>query len=201
MTLPTPPYMSSDSATITTSPLIDNLIALRILYLLVTPFNEMPAYKMGIIDDKGNVLKRVSSMSPAERSAYTYLHRLIFRLKRIIEKVPVDNKKFLSYAAAFALIREYHDKQEPMAKDFELKLISEDVELTAQEVEFVQENIEKIKSNKYLKPFRMFSEEIAATAAVPANNIASTAGIEVPSPPILGLKKVLKRKDKNGNAR
>lgn len=200
MTTPTPPFMASDSNTITTSPVIDNLIALRILYLLVTPFKDMPAYRMGIIDEKGNVLKKYSQMSNVERSAYTYLHRLIFRLKRIIEKVPVENKKFLSYAAAFALIREHYNKPEPLSQDFELRLITEDVEVTTKDVEFIEENLEKIKSNKYLKSFRMFSEEGMTAAAVPANNIATTPGIDVPSPPVLGFKRVIRRK-KNGNPR
>ena len=38
---------------------VDNLIALRILYLLVTPFVKTKAYEYGIIDDKGNYLKKL----------------------------------------------------------------------------------------------------------------------------------------------
>ena len=50
-----------------------------------------------------------------EQNAYTILHRLVFRLKRIIEKVPIDNKKILSYAAALALIKECVDlNKEPL---------------------------------------------------------------------------------------
>jgi len=196
--IPPPPPMGSDSATITTSPVIDNLIALRILHLLVTPFNEMPAYKMGIIDEKGKVLMRVSQMTMAQRSAYTYLHRLVFRLKRIIEKVPVENKKFVSYAAAFALIREYHDKEEPLPTDYETRFLHEDVQVSTKDVEFV----ENFMSNKYLTPFKLFCEEMGtgSVSGVPANNIATTPGISLPDPPKLGAKKILRRK-KDGNIR
>ena len=37
---------------------VDSIIAYRILYLLVTPFDQTPAFKLGIIDAKGKELKR-----------------------------------------------------------------------------------------------------------------------------------------------
>ena len=39
---------------------IDAVIAYRVLKLLVTPFNKTQAYKMGIIDDKGNAKVEVT---------------------------------------------------------------------------------------------------------------------------------------------
>ena len=81
---------------------VDSIIAYRILKLLVTPFNKTDAFKLGIIDEKGQELKKMRDLhTTEERDAYTLLHRLVFRLKKIIEKVPVDNKKFLSLAAAY----------------------------------------------------------------------------------------------------
>ena len=86
---------------------IDNLITLRILRLLTTPFDKTDAFRLGIIDKDGNELKPISQLhTSAEQDAYSYLHRLVFRLKKIINKVPVDNKTFLSFAAAWALIKE-----------------------------------------------------------------------------------------------
>ncbi len=35
---------------------VDLLIAYRVIKLLVTPFRNSPAFKQGIIDDKGKVL-------------------------------------------------------------------------------------------------------------------------------------------------
>ena len=82
---------------------IDAAIVYRILKMLVTPFDKTDAFRLGIIDAKGKILKKaVQLKTTEERNAYTLLHRLVFRLKRIIEKVPIENKKFLSYAAAFA---------------------------------------------------------------------------------------------------
>ena len=64
---------------------VDSLIAYRILKLLVTPFDKTDAYKLGIIDAKGKELKRMQELNSVnERDAYTLLHRLVFRIKKII---------------------------------------------------------------------------------------------------------------------
>ena len=64
---------------------VDSVIALRILRILTTPFDQTDAYKLGIIDENGKELKRLSQLQQTnERDAYTILHRMIFRIKRII---------------------------------------------------------------------------------------------------------------------
>jgi len=91
---------------------VDSLIAYRILQLLVTPFENTDAYKLGIIDKRGKELVPMNKLnSVEERDAYTLLHRLVFRIKKIIEKVPIENKRLLSLAAAYSLIRECNEKQ------------------------------------------------------------------------------------------
>ena len=65
--------------------LVDSVIAYRILRMLTIPFIETDAYKLGIIDAKGKELIPMRSLnSVKERDAYTILHRMIFRIKRII---------------------------------------------------------------------------------------------------------------------
>ena len=89
------------------SRIVDNLIAYRILSMLVTPFDKTSAYRLGIIDERGKILRKMTELrTDEERTAYTYLHRLVFRLKRIIHMVPVESKNFLSFAAAVALVKE-----------------------------------------------------------------------------------------------
>jgi hypothetical protein len=86
---------------------VDSLIAFRILNMLVTPFENTEAFRLGIIDAKGKELKPMRDLNTVEeRDAYTLLHRLVFRLKRIINKVPIENKKLVSLAAAYSLVRE-----------------------------------------------------------------------------------------------
>ena len=89
------------------SKLIDNAITMRVLWMLTTPFDRTDAYRLGIIDKTGKEIKPISKLNTdVEREAYTYLHRLVFRLKRIIHMVPVESKNFLSFAAAVALVKE-----------------------------------------------------------------------------------------------
>lgn len=168
---------------------VDSVIAYRILKLLTTPFEETDAYKQGFIDATGKEIKKMSSSnSVSERDAYTILHRMIFRIKRIINKVPVENKKLASYAAALSLVKEQYEKGfEPINLE-ELYLDRLKTDLT-EDIQYVSENI----TAKRTFTFKQFTEE------VPANNAAATPGVAGFTPDTLGVPKgtkptVFKRK-------
>ena len=132
---------------------IDAAIVYRILKMLVTPFDKTDAFKLGIIDAKGNILKKsVQLKTTKERDAYTLLHRLVFRLKRIIEKVPVENKKFLSFAAAYALVRECYEKgTEPInLEEMFLDSLKQPHDTTL---------VEQFMADKYMMTLKQFMEE------------------------------------------
>lgn len=79
----------------------------RFLKLLVTPWEEMDAFKYGIIDQQGNILRKSSELKKdAERSSYTTFHRLVFNLKKLLNKVPLGKTRIASYAAALYLLKE-----------------------------------------------------------------------------------------------
>ena len=83
---------------------IDFLITYRVVKLLVTPFERQEAYKFGIIDDKGKVLKKYKTLkTEKERKSYTLLHRFVFNLKRILQRVGLGSK-LGSFAVALALL-------------------------------------------------------------------------------------------------
>lgn len=91
---------------------MDNLIALRLLYKLVTPFEQTNAFKLGIIDAKGKVLKPASTLkTEAERNAYNYLDRLIFNVKRLINKLPGGESKLKNLTAAYFMVREKYENK------------------------------------------------------------------------------------------
>jgi hypothetical protein len=77
----------------------DLVYTLRFLRLLTTPFENTTAYEMGLIDDKGKVLKKAST--PEEKSAHNAFHKLVFNIKKLI-----PGKRFGSYAAALYLLKE-----------------------------------------------------------------------------------------------
>lgn len=83
----------------------DTYFAFRFLRLLTTPWEKTGAYKLGIIDDAGKVLRKPVDMS--ERSKYNIFHRLVFRIKRLLNKIPFGKTTVASYLAALWLIKEH----------------------------------------------------------------------------------------------
>ena len=95
---------------------IDLFVTYRFLKILTTPFDKQDAYKLGIIDKNGNrIIKqkpgiRVSKpeplTTPEEKEAYTILHKLIFNIKKLFNKVPGLRTKVGTYAAALYLLKD-----------------------------------------------------------------------------------------------
>lgn len=83
---------------------VDIYYTFRFLRQLVTPWNETKAYKLGLIDDAGKVLRK--AVTPEEKDAYTLFFRLVYNIKRLLNKVPLGKTKLASYAAALWLIHE-----------------------------------------------------------------------------------------------
>lgn len=172
---------------------IDAAIVYRILRMLVTPFDKTDAFKLGIIDAKGKILRKASQLKTVdERNAYTLLHRLVFRLKRIIERVPIENKKFLTFAAALALIKEQYEQGiEPInLEEMFLESLKQEHDTTL---------VEGFMADKYMMTFKQFFEE---DGGAPANNAAVTggiAGLPPDQPPVPGMNKLnmFRRKKKN----
>ena len=91
------------------SRIVDNLVAYKILSMLVTNFEDTKAYKLGIIDKNGKNLKKASTLKTSEeKDAYNYLTRLVFNMKKIINKIGGENK-LKSLVAALWLVKEQYE--------------------------------------------------------------------------------------------
>jgi len=86
---------------------IDTVITFRVLKLLTTKWEDHEAFKTGIIDDKGKRIKSVKIDTKEKKESFTFLHRLVFNLKRLIEMLPLGKNRLASYAAALFLIKEH----------------------------------------------------------------------------------------------
>lgn len=86
------------------SRIIDNLIAYRILSMLVKPFPETDAYKFGIIDKHGKKLR--DPVTEVEKDSYDYLSKLTFNLKKLLNKLPGGDTRLKNIVAALFLIKE-----------------------------------------------------------------------------------------------
>ena len=82
---------------------IDFLITYRVVKMLITPFNKTQAFKRGIIDEDGKVLKKFKTVKGGDRKHYTMLHRFVFNLKRILRKVGLGSR-LGGFAVALALL-------------------------------------------------------------------------------------------------
>lgn len=106
--------------------IVDNLIAYRILTMLVVPFDQTEAYKLGIIDENGNnLIKSKDFTTTNQKDAYTYLHRLVFNIKKILNRLPGGESKTKNLIAAFFLIKESYKKHTVSINESEFhKLLS-----------------------------------------------------------------------------
>jgi len=82
---------------------IDLIITYRVVKMLVTPFKKFKAFELGIIDEKGKSLRKMKEVKGSERKHYTMLHRFVFNLKRILQKVGLGSR-LGSFAVALALL-------------------------------------------------------------------------------------------------
>ena len=90
----------------------DTFITYKIISNLVTDWEDFPAFEHGIIDKDGKLLRKSSTLKTSdEKNSYTLFHRLVFNLKRIIQKIPGGNTKLGSYTAGLFLIKEEIDTE------------------------------------------------------------------------------------------
>ena len=79
----------------------------QFLKKLVTPFEKTEAFKLGIIDKDGKILKKRRDLeTKEEKSAYNLSDTLVWNLKKILGKIPLGKTRLASYAAALYLIKE-----------------------------------------------------------------------------------------------
>ena len=86
---------------------VDAFIAYKFIKILVTPFEETDAYKLGIIDANGKILKKRKDLKRSEeKKAYTIIHTLCWNIKKILVKLQVGKSRIGSLAAALYFLKE-----------------------------------------------------------------------------------------------
>ncbi len=127
----------------------DVIYAFKFLRTLTKPWSKMEAFKLGIIDKDGKVLKKGKDLeTPEEKSAYTIFHRLVFNVKRLLGKVPGGKSTLGSYAAALFLIKEHTQLSEEEIKSVMSELLdAEELESLEEATWFQEDN--KLKPGEY----------------------------------------------------
>ena len=55
--------------------MVDAFIAYKFIKILAVPFEKTDAFKMGIIDKDGKILKKRKDLKGEEKKAYTIIHK------------------------------------------------------------------------------------------------------------------------------
>lgn len=144
----------------------DFAYAIRFLKLLVTPWDKTEAFKLGIVDERGKTIKKGKDLkTPQEKAAYTIFHRLVFNLKRVIQKLPFGKTLVASYASALFLIREETGMSDNQIKKTLEKFLEEPIEEEITENTWFQSTEDKLMPGTYVLVNNILSpitgEEIA----------------------------------------
>lgn len=157
------------------SRLVDNLIALKILKMLITPFNETEAYQLGIIDVKGKPIRKVNQLTTdAEKTAYDMLHRLVFSLKRILNKLPGGESKLKSLIAAYWLVKEQYQTGNKIPNSMLEEKFDDIMKMLDNRVSLVEE---EILITKFLEEDGMGA---GAVGGAPANSTGAMVSTDQP---------------------
>jgi len=154
----------------------------QFLKKLVTPFNKTKAFDLGIIDEKGKILKRRRDLEgDEEKDAYNLSDTLVWNLKKILGKIPLGKSRLASYAAALWLIKEQQDGYKITEEELELQFFDMFEKMYNNDLEF---------DSATLKKFEDTLIEDTPTTNMGGGNIA-TRGIPLLKKPPKGL--VMKR--------
>ena len=85
---------------------VDLFMTYKFIRLLTTKWNKTEAFKAGVIDDKGKLLVKGKDQTEKQKQTYQLFDKMVFNLKRILEKVPFGKSQIASYAAALFLLKE-----------------------------------------------------------------------------------------------
>jgi hypothetical protein len=162
------------------SALLDNMIAYKVIKMLVTPFAATDAYKYGIIDAHGNVLRKSNTLTTTlEREAYNYLTRLVFNVKKLLAKLPNNQSKLQSMAGALFLVKECYDNNIKTTSLMEARF-NKILEHMNNGVVLVEEEIAITQYLKTLSEEGVGGGVGAALSAAPANIAGEKVSTDVP---------------------
>jgi len=153
------------------SRIVDNLIAMKIVRMITQNFEDTDAFKLGIIDHHGNNLRKVSSFTTdEERNAYTYLNRLVFNMKKILNRLPGGESRMKSLVGALWLVKEYYESG------------SRTTSLMEDRYKHIMRVIENsvVLAEEQLIVNRVLAEDGMAVGGAPTNNTGGPVSVQEP---------------------
>lgn len=144
--------------------LIDTATTLRILSMIIKPVKETDAYKLGIVDEHGNnLIKSKNFTSSEQKNSYTILDRLVFNIKKLINKLPGGENKAKNLLASYLLVKE--------SLEYNLE------DLIEEDLFWIYENLDSLSTESDM----ILSEEVAANSTGPAISGINSNDVAVPA--------------------
>ena len=100
---------------------VDNAIAIRVAYMLVSDYKDWPAFEDGTIDEDGKFLKEPKT--EAQRDNWTPLHRLVWRIRSLLAKAPGGESQLARLGTTYLLMKE-SENFEPILEDLEEQVLA-----------------------------------------------------------------------------
>jgi hypothetical protein len=135
---------------------VDTVLTYQFIKKLTTPFNQLPAYRLHLIDEKGNFLKARNQFTNQEKNACGLFDVMIINLKKLIARIPGGGSRLGTVAATLILLN--------------AKPIRESIEDMDLEEEF----------NRYYNLVKKMDEE----GEVPVNSVANAPELMSKNPPV-----------------
>lgn len=160
-----------DVPSMTRNPLADAFLTYQLMKRINTPFDKWDAYKLGIIDKNGKVLKKKSRLKTNnEKAAWGYFDIICANIKKILSKAPGGQFQSGSIAGSYLLMREQVETQNDVSE---------------QDIEQMCEDVFGMAS--------MNSGDASGAGVTPGNNIGQ-GNVKLFDPLLPKIKKVLRRK-------
>jgi hypothetical protein len=87
--------------------IVGAFVTYKFIQIITRPWEEQEAFKEGIVDRNGKLLRKTNTLKTSkERAAFTVFHKLVFNIKRLIEKLPFGKTKLVSFVAGLLLLKE-----------------------------------------------------------------------------------------------
>jgi hypothetical protein len=86
--------------------LVDSVLAYQFIKRFVKPYEEWPAFKAGIIDKDGNIIKKRDELSSDDQKIFGNYDRIILNLRKILAKIPGGKSRLGLWAATALLLKE-----------------------------------------------------------------------------------------------
>lgn len=172
MSDPTVPSYIKNVPSMSQNPLVDMFLTYQLLKRINTPFEQWPAYKLGIIDKRGKVLKKKSTLkTDKEKAAWGYFDIVATNLKKIIAKAPGGSSQAGTMVASYLLMKE-----------------SRNYNLNEKQVSDLCEDVFGIAS--------MNAGDASGAGVTPVNNIGQ-GNVKLFDPLLPRMKRILRRRKPN----